>query len=112
MKIRRLFEDKTNIDIFDFFRKKYEVDEIKDKILILINEYIELNSKHFINEYNFNNALDYIKDMTFEEPFKLILVTSNMNGDKEVKINTDDFNDLLEFIEDPETYKNIKKFNI
>jgi len=109
MKHLRLFEDSqnTNVDLFDYFREKDKFKKTENKILNLIREYIEINSDHFIKEYSFE--LKKLGGIELEEPFTLHL---NFQFGTRIILNTDDFNDLLDFLEDPETYKNAKKFNI
>jgi len=112
MKIKRLYESDEKIeldkklDIFDYFRKRYIVDETTKKLLKLINEYIKINAKHFHLYYAINKN---IRGVEFFEPFDLFLQDIDK---RDYKLNTDDFNDLLDFIEDPEVYKNRKKFNL
>ena len=113
MKIRKFYESgekvelDEKIDIFDYFRKRYEVDETTKKLLILINDYIKINAKHFHLYYAVRE--NTIRNVEFFEPFDLYLLDID---ERECKLNTDDFNDLLDFIEDPEAYKSKKKYNI
>lgn len=110
MKHLRLFEDTQNpkIDLFDFFRERDKINKAENKILNLIREYIEINSEHFINNYSFDINDDKLVAIRLEEPFTLVFDDKyQAHG-----LTEDDFNDLLDFIEDPETYKNAKKFNI
>lgn len=109
MKHLRLFEDTQNskIDLFDYFREKDKFKKSENKILNLIIEYIEINSDYFIKEYSFE--LKKLGSIELEEPFTLHLI---FQFGTRITLNTDDFNDLLDFIEDPEAYKYAKKFNI
>jgi len=116
MKIRRLYESDekincfSNDEVFDYFRKRYEIDEITKKILSLINEYININAKHFHLRYNISNKTFLpIMDIKLEEPFDLTLTSYNKFT---FELEPDDFNDFLDYIEDPELYRNAKKYNL
>ena len=115
MKIKRLYESDEKIeldkklDIFDYFRERYAVDETTKKLLVLINEYIVLNGKHLHLRYNISSKTLPIMDISLEEPFDLTLISYNKST---YELEPDDFDELLDFIEDPEVYKNRKKFNL
>ena len=58
MKYLRLFEVKNDIDVFKYFKQRNKIDRIGNIILVLIREYIELNSDHFLSQYSFDNRSD------------------------------------------------------
>ena len=115
MKIQRLYESDEKIeldkklDIFDYFRERYAVDQTTKKLLVLINEYIVLNAKHLHLRYNISSKVLPIIDISLDEPFDLTLISYNKST---YELEPDDFDELLDFIEDSETYKNNKKFNL
>ena len=57
MKIRRLFESKYNTDFFqnskleDYFEEEQKFKHIKENMLNLIKEFVELNKEYFMDEY-------------------------------------------------------------
>jgi hypothetical protein len=83
------------------------VDETTKKLLKLINEYVKINAKHFHLYYGVRE--NTIRGFEFFEPLDLYLHDID---ERECKLETNDFNDLLDFIEDPDAYKKLKKFNI
>ena len=71
-----------------------------------INEYIDFNREYFDKQYMFD--YEYIVDFEISEG-RLMLKSPYS---KYVRLREEDYNKLLEFLKDPEVYKNTKKYNL
>jgi hypothetical protein len=115
MKIRRLFESKYNTDFFqnskleDYFEEEQKFKHIKENMLNLIKEFVELNKEYFMDEYGIKS--EDIDGISVEENPNNIVVKI-MDGDWGIYLINDDFEKLVNFINEPEIYKNQNKFNL
>ena len=118
MKIKKVYEDniipKDNI-LSDFFEKREEYETLKDKILELINEYVEYNkeyfdSKYFINYGRWNVSFNRIEDIETNHKSSVIILTTEHNHI--VNLIHDDSKKLIEFLENPDLYRSQKKYNL
>jgi len=109
MKIKRLNENiivPEDSILFDFLNLRKEYEANKKIIADLINEYIDFNREYFDKQYMFD--YEYIVDFEISEG-RLMLKGPYS---KYVRLREEDYNKLLEFLKDPEVYKNTKKYNL
>ena len=98
----------------DFFQKREDYETIKNKILELVNEYVKYNKEYFEHQYFIDygkEIIDVTKSKTKTYAFKnyLILTTENNHN---INLREEDSKKLVDFLEDPDLYRNAKKYNI
>ncbi len=83
----------------------------KIEILKLINEYIELNKQYFKNKYYIHYEVTYFNFYVDEDTKtpKLGLDTKYSNR---VWLKYDDIEGLLKFLDNPDLYRDTKKYNL
>ena len=91
--------------------------ETKNKILTLINEYINMNSDYFLEKYGYLVATLKIKNFEFyiDKTPSLSLCYSYAilaNPEDNIYLKYKDIEDLLNFMKDPDLYRSMKKYNI
>ena len=120
MKIRRLYEEIENQkglkvieDFLDkeskFLMKKYKFDETKKVLYDLINEYFR--------KYNIIKYYDEVTsiDMSSTDITVTYLLEKDRYNDDEwddIELEGAELEDFLNFLEDPEMYRNSKKYNL
>lgn len=100
---------------------KYDVDvkesqkrlkDSKDEILKLINEFISLNKDHFSNKYGlYPKVIDFEFYTTDYNKPELQLSTGKYEYDQHLLIYKD-INNLFNFLEDPDLYRNANKYSL
>lgn len=99
----------------DYDLTKARLETQKKEILDLLNEYVEMNRNYLSNKYHsyylFTN--DKITNYEFIINNKSICQLSLIyNPYSEIILKYDDIENLLKFLEDPDLYRNSKKYNI
>ncbi len=97
----------------DFFEEENRFNKVKGDMLNLINEFIELNRKYFLEEYELHSGdvVDFSVGEVNTPPFNRLALKLKTNNNYHFLRNID-FKELIEFINDPELLRNHKKFNI
>ena len=108
MKIRKIYENEIKINsiLSEYFKFKKDFNLKKEEISKLLNEFKSLyDPKYWKLEY----TPGFINDCYFSETEdKILFQTNNIY----YTLNDEDFKNLVEFLEDPELYRNAKKFNL
>ena len=105
--------------LYNFVKMQNEYLNTKKEILKLVNEYTEIrdkqdpeDSRYWLGQYGFDkNDVDNV-DIRKDKYGDLSLFLKARYENEEEIMRTVDFKEFLRYIEDAETYKNIKKFNI
>lgn len=104
------YKDKEEYErkINDF---KKILDNSKSEIIKLINEYVNLNRDYFKTKYYFHHEVKsfnyYIDEDTKTPKFSI-----DGNYSDRVWLKYDDIEGLLNFINNPDLYRDIKKYNL
>jgi hypothetical protein len=104
------------ISFEEFKNKEIELNQYKDSILKMIDEYIIFNAE-FRKKYNIDG---YIKSTDFyfsqksdrKFTIQFFLDPGQFRYQNERSIMHKDYEDLQKFMEDPELYKATKNYNI
>jgi hypothetical protein len=108
MKIKRfesadLFDDSI---LNDFFIQKESYFNLKNKICKLITEFRQIDKNYITGRItDFDIIQDYYHLKEINRTFRIF------NGSW-IYLSDDDFKNLLEFLKDPELYKNSRKYNL
>jgi hypothetical protein len=94
-------ETVKNTLFHDYEEKSNELEKLNEKILKLINEWSIINKFYGCNISSFEITRNYNVPLCLKSFFQ--------TGDC---LDKNEFEDLLKFMEDPEAYKNIKKYNV
>ncbi len=99
----------------DFELSKARLEDAKNNILKLLNEYVKMNNFHIVSKYNNWHVSYKVNDFHFDvgddkRPY-FSLSYSKFDADT-IQLRYIDIEDLFKFLEDPELYRNQKKFNI
>ena len=112
MKIKR-FE---SVDLFDdsilndFFIQKESYFNLKNKICKLITEFAQIDNKNINIGVGRITDFDIIQDYYhLKEINRTFRIFTNGTW---IYLSDDDFKNLLEFLKDPELYKNSRKYNL
>lgn len=92
---------------------KVRLEDKKNNILKLINEYIEINKEYFQKKYSLYSHIKIFKfdvDNDTNKPYFYISISNYAHDFKILKY--DDFEGILKFMEDPDLYRNKIKYNI
>ena len=110
------------VNFEEYKNKQKELDEYKDSILKLIDEYVEFNNdfKERHNILNYIRATDFYFSQKDDRRFKIQFLFGNdpdltaglLQYNSEVSIMHSEYKDLQQFMEDPELYKATKKYNV
>ena len=95
----------------DVEESKKRIDETKNKILNLINEYINMNSDYFFEKYGYLIATLKIKNFEFYID-KTPSLSLGQSSFPDVYLKYKDIEDLLNFMKDPDLYRNAKRYNL
>jgi len=117
MKIKKIYESNNLIDssmktINEYVKMRDEYNKLKYDILNKIEHFITLNEEYFLDEYGLKNNFLILKDFEFKDldeytEFRIISVDGRI-----YPLRRKDFNDLAAFLDDPDLYKNTKKYNL
>ncbi len=108
MKIRKLYENeiKDNSVLSDYFKNKKDFIRKKEEISKLLNEFKSFyDSTYWRLEYR----PGIICDCYFSEREDKLTFQAN---DNYYTLKDEDFKKLIDFLDDPELYRNQNKFNI
>ena len=99
----------------DFELSKARLEDTKNNILKLLNEYVKMNNFYIVNKYNNWHVSYTVKDFHFDvgsdkRPY-FTLSHSKFDSDT-IELRYIDIVNLFKFLEDPELYKNQQKFNL
>jgi len=108
MKIRKLYENeiKDNSVLSDYFKVKKNFIFEKEKVVKLLNEFKSFFDKAY---WRLEYPTGIISDCYFSEREDKLVIQAN---DNYYPLKDEDFKKLINFLEDPELYRNQKKFNI
>ena len=98
----------------DYELSKARLEDAKNNILKLLNEYVKINIDYFVKKYWWNssyNVTDFYFYVDIDKRPYFTLSHSKYDGDTK-KLNYIDIENLFKFLENPELYRNAKKFNI
>jgi len=120
MKIYRIFESKYNTDFFNdskldnFLEEERVFNEKKESILELIKEYIKMNKDYFIDEYeiHFENVNDFIVEEINLPPNDRMALKITEGGNWYTYLRTEDFEKIVNFIDNPDLYRQQKNYNL
>lgn len=99
----------------NFFEKRKEYETLKNNIIELVNEYVRINRNYFDDQYFLDygaNIIDIFnndKYMIANKKSHIELVT---NHNHYINLRQEDSKKLIEFLEDPDLYRNQKKYNL
>jgi len=102
-----------NSKLEEFFEEEKKFNKIKEDMLNLINEYIDLNSEYFLEEYEVmpGEIVNFSVGVINNNPHNRVAL--KIEGDENINyLRNEDFKKLVEFINDPELYRNAKKYNL
>ena len=101
-----------------YLERKKKLDDYKESILKLIDDFINLNpefcKKHGIPE-NYNKATDFYYP---GDPDHIAIIYVSGDGTNRLRrthtllVRNEEYHDILKFMEDPELYKNMKNYNL
>lgn len=119
MKIYRIFESKYNTDFFNdskldnFLEEERVFNEKKESILELIIEYIKMNKDYFMDQYeiNYKNVNNFILEEINLPPNDRMALKIN-EGSWYKYLRTEDFEKIVKFIDNPDLYRQQKKYNL
>jgi hypothetical protein len=102
-----------NSKLKDFFKKENKFYNMKENMLSLINEFVELNREYFLEEYEIHSGdiIDFEVSEVNRHPDNRLALKIKTSSNYHFLRNID-FKELVEFINDPELLRNHKKFNI
>lgn len=108
--IKRFNNSILNKYLTDIEELKNKIKFEKIEILKLIREFINLDKEYFANKYGLypNNVNDFKFYINENKP-TLELLHTTYHG---YKLIYKDANNLLDFLENPDLYRNTKKYNI
>jgi hypothetical protein len=115
-KLKKAYQDSILYKyLSDYELNKARLETQKEEILSLLTEYVELNKEYLTNKYNYywwndKNIASY-KFVIEKGRIKFSLSFRDDNADA-VFLNYDDIENLLKFLEDPDLYRNERKYNI
>lgn len=93
---------------------KAEIENAEDELAPFLHDFLELNSE--LLDSNINKDEFYVQSFKYypENPYNSfeIKYLDEDNDEYFAELNSKKFNELLEYLKDPETYKESKKFNI
>jgi len=99
----------------DFELSKVRLEDSKNNILKLLNEYVKMNNFYIVNKYNNWHVSYTVKDFHFDvgSDNRPYFTLSHSNFDRDtIQLKYTDIEDLFKFLEDPELYRNINKYNL
>jgi len=104
-----------DIDFFEELKKDTEKINVSHCYITdepLVEHFITLNEEYFLDEYGLKNNFLILKDFEFKDldeytEFRIISVDGRI-----YPLRRKDFNDLAAFLDDPDLYKNTKKYNL
>jgi hypothetical protein len=108
----RIKKSYQNSILYKFEETKIKLKNQENEILDLINEYIGMNNEYFTKKYNYYSKYNKMKGYIF---------TIDINNKPGLKLYQesiicdliyDDIEKLLKFLEDPDLYRNAKKYNL
>jgi len=106
----------------EYLKLNHECERIRLDIMNLISDYYNFNDQFRINHYGY--GLKKVKaisiEKTIEKDFEnngyfysvMIIIESSSKKKYCDIINQSEFDDIMKFVDNPEVYKNSKKFNI
>ena len=100
----------------EYFDEQNKFLKIKGDMLNLINEYVDLNDEnrdYFLEEYELQpgDIIDFSVELINSEPYKRLALKLIKEGNINYMRNVD-FKKMVEFINNPEMFRNQKKFNL
>lgn len=121
MKVKKYEELNESLNLGDkWSRDKFEkLQDTKDKLDEEISEMKNYLKRFLLLKTHFDDGIvfdEYCEIEEFDYHFQIISVTfidkSNFDDLGYIELSQDEFDDLLDFIENPDTYKNTKKYNL
>lgn len=126
MRIKRYNESLENWDInklFNFYKQKEYIHKKEININFMLKNFFSMNLHYIENipsykpgdlKFNFEEGFDVYVDFTLINDNKLQINFSWDDGDEGESIIASDelLNDIVNFINNPEMYKNAKQYNL
>lgn len=99
----------------EYKKKEKELSEYKNTILKLIDEFIQSDDEFRKNYYNrigdYRYATDFYEDKLRDRGHRIYYISRFGNTDDFV-LTHKEYQRLLKFMEDPDLYRNAKKYNL
>ena len=118
MKIKRLYENKTGVDILEnffdeevkFTKVRSEFEKVKYDLYTLVDEYF----KNFYKNRQDHPDYEYVTDIDVNYGDKWLEITYYIDMDEydRIELEDEEYDDFINFLEDPEIYRNAKKYNL
>ena len=90
---------------YDLLKKDDELQILKNDIMLLINEWLEINKSELgIEDQHFVSF-----EITKNPNFPILLMDIRLNN---IYVDYEDYNDLLLYIDSPEAYKSREEYNL
>lgn len=105
--LKKLLESTDNNQLKEYDNKRSEFNVFKTKILNLVYEYLNIHQKKFSNKYSYYGS--NISDCYMSNKQLCIDVDDDA---PDFVLSKEDTDDLIIFMNNPKSYKDIKKYNL
>ena len=107
----KLYESENDSILIEFLELQSKYEDFKDKINNLVDDFLDYNRDKFEEKYDYSeqHTVEKVRRWKYS---KTIDILFDNNNDTIIMLDTEDYNDLLLYLKDPEIYKETKKYNL